>query len=121
MLILIAHGSYNAEWRAAVEAVTAGVNQDANGARVRLAYMDCTPPTLMDVAREALRDGVGRLDVLPLFLADEGHVDRDVRPLVAEVQAAYPRADVRLLPAVGQHPLFGEMLRGIAAELSTDR
>jgi hypothetical protein len=51
-----------------------------------------------------------------LFLAGEGHVERNIRPLVDEVDLAFPEIDVELLPAAGQHPLFREMLRGIALE-----
>ena len=116
MLILIAHGSRNPAWRTSVERVVKAVcaefeDRDA----VRLAYMDCTPPTLMDVASDAVRGGTKSLRVLPLFLADEGHVDRDVRALVEEVRRAHPQAEVELLPAMGQHQAFVKLLYEIAA------
>jgi len=84
--------------------------------RVRLAYMDHTPPTLDDVVAEAAQRGVARVRVLPLFLANEGHVDRDIRPGVERVSRAQRTVGVELLPAVGQHRFFREMLARIAAE-----
>lgn len=83
---------------------------------VRLAYMDHTPPALDDVVAEAVQRGVVRVRVLPLFLANEGHVDRDIRPAVERVSRAQQSMEVELLPAVGQHRLFREMLARIAAE-----
>ena len=111
MLILIAHGSPRPAWRASVERLTETLQQDVGADRVRLAYMDCTPPTLMDVASEAIHGGCEELRVLPLFLTGEGHVDRHIRPLVDEVRTAFPSTLVDLLPPVGQHPLFRQMLR----------
>ena len=116
MLVLIAHGSHNPEWRASVERVVEAVQGTLHDPdAVRLAFMDCTPPTLMDVTAEAVQLEVSRLRVLPLFLANEGHVDRDVRPLVDQVRQAYPHLDVGLLPAMGQHPAFVKLLYEIAA------
>ena len=117
MLILIAHGSRNPEWRASVEGVVHEVQRDlGERATVRLAYMDCAPPTLLDVAKEAVRSGVTRLRVLPLFLANQGHVDRDVRPLVEQVRQAHPQLEVELMQAMGQHPAFVKLLYEIGAE-----
>jgi sirohydrochlorin cobaltochelatase len=116
MLILIAHGSRNPRWRAAVEKLPASLQADLGPDRVRLAFMECTPPTLMDVASEAVRVGVERIRVLPLFLTAEGHVTRNIRPLVDQLREAFGHVEVDLLQPVGQHPLFGELLYKIAAE-----
>jgi sirohydrochlorin cobaltochelatase len=115
MLLLVAHGSRRPEWRAAVERVVQEA-QDELGERhtVKLAYMDCTPPTVLDVVAEAMSEGLASVRVLPLFLADEGHVNRDVRPLVNEVRQAYPGLDVEMLPAMGQHPSFVKLIYEIA-------
>lgn len=115
MVILIAHGSRDPRWRASVEQVVLGVAADLGPGNVGLAYMDLTPPTLLDVASEAVRNGSTRIRVLPLFLATEGHVERDVQPLVDGVRAALPGVDVELLPPIGQFPEFRELLGRITA------
>lgn len=116
MLIVVAHGSQNAEWRRSVEQVVEALVPDLGADAVRLAYMECTPPTLHDVVSDAARNGIARVRVLPLFLADEGHVDRDIRPLVDEVRGRFTDVEVKLLPSIGQHPLFRTLLREIALE-----
>ncbi len=114
MLILIAHGSRDARWRASVEEVVTALEADVGADGPLLAYMDHTPPTLMDAATEAVRAGARRIQVLPLFLADEGHVERDVAPRVAEVRAALPGVEVEQLGSLGRHPEFRAALAAIA-------
>jgi uroporphyrinogen III methyltransferase/synthase len=114
MLILIAHGSRNAEWRASVEQMVGAAQAGLEPQALRLAYMDCSPPSLMHVVGDAARCGVEHVRVLPLFLAAEGHVDRDVRPLVDAVRAAYPSIAVELLPPIGQATQFQEAIRSIS-------
>ncbi|HSW31201.1 MAG TPA: CbiX/SirB N-terminal domain-containing protein [Longimicrobiales bacterium] len=114
MLILIAHGSRDARWRASVEQVVASIGMPTVRETVRLAYMDFAPPTLLDVAREAVRCGERSLRVLPLFLAQEGHVERDVKPLVEAVRAALDGVEITLLAPFGQHTEFREALARIA-------
>ena len=120
MLILVAHGSRDPNWRASVENVTESLQADLGRDRLQLAYMDCTPPTLADVVSEAVRAGVERMRVLPLFLANEGHVDRDIRPMVEQLRGIHRSTEIELLPAVGQHGLFRELLARIAVETSDD-
>ena len=114
MLILVAHGSRDARWRASVEEIVTGLQGELGADRVALAYMDHTPPTLMDVAGACARSGARAIQVLPLFLAEEGHVERDVAPLVAEVRAALPGVDVAQLGPLGRHPEFRAALAAIA-------
>lgn len=110
LLIVIAHGSRNEHWRHSVERVIEAVDAGAGGGRVRVAYMELSPPTLMEVVSDGVRAGITRFRILPLFLATEGHVERDIAPLVDQVQAASPELTIDLLPPIGQHPEFGEAL-----------
>jgi sirohydrochlorin cobaltochelatase len=114
MLILIAHGSRDRRWRSSVERVVDSLRRELGDDAVRLAYMERTPPTLMDVVSEAVAGGVTGFKVLPLFLAEEGHVERDIRPLVDSVRRAFPQAEIEQLRPVGQDPEFREALARIA-------
>ncbi len=116
MLILVAHGSRDPNWRASVERLTDSLQADLGPDAVRLAYMEIASPTLDDVVSEAVQKGVVRIRVLPLFIANEGHVDRDIRPAVERLQTANKSVELELLPAVGQHPLFRDLLATIAVE-----
>lgn len=121
MLVLVAHGSRDPDWRASVESIVESLEQELGSGRVRLAYMDLSPPTLMDVVSGAASAGETQFRILPLFLAPQGHVERDVKPLTQEVQAAWPDLDVELLPALGQQPEYREALGRIAHRTEGDR
>ncbi|HEX9886426.1 MAG TPA: CbiX/SirB N-terminal domain-containing protein [Longimicrobiales bacterium] len=120
MLILIAHGSRDGRWRASVECVVEALQDELGRDAVRLAYMEHTPPTLMDLATEAAGAGLKTIRVLPLFLAEEGHVERDIVPLVEAARDAWSALDVQLLEPMGQHPEFLEALGRIAGRVAKE-
>jgi sirohydrochlorin cobaltochelatase len=116
MLIALAHGSRSPAWRASVERQFELIRAELGSGQLQLAYMDLAPPTLMDVVEAAVQHGITQIRVLPLFLAAEGHVTKDVKPLIDEVRVNFELVEIDLLPPIGQHPLFREMLRSLAME-----
>ena len=116
MVIFIAHGSRNPSWRGTVEALIESVQAELGPGKVRLAYMECTPPTLMDAAADAVAAGARSIRVVPLFLAGEGHVDRHIRPLIDQLRERFGHLEVEFVPPVGRHRLFKELLCTIALE-----
>jgi sirohydrochlorin cobaltochelatase len=83
------------------------------GNLVRLAYMEFAEPTLMDMAAEAIREGVGAIWILPLFLAGGAHVSNDIPDQVGAVRERYPHLEVEILPPIGEDPSFKALLRSI--------
>ena len=118
MLILLAHGSVKQEWRDSVESLLSSVQEVAGEKAVRLAYMDHATPSLMDCLEAVVEEGVTRFRVLPLFLTGEGHVTRDIGPMVDLARARFRSIEVELLPAVGEHPLFSDLIIEIMRESS---
>jgi len=120
MLIVIAHGSPKEAWRQSVEGLLRSLQEETGEDRVRLAYLQHGPPDLEEILAEGIAEGVTAIRILPLFLTGEGHVTADIRPLVEDARSRYGEVDLELLPAVGQHPLFREMLLEIIKS-ATDR
>jgi sirohydrochlorin cobaltochelatase len=114
MLLLVGHGSRRESWRLPLEAMRdrlaerAGVEEP-----IRLAYLEACPPTVAEVAGEAVEAGETRLLVLPLFISAGGHVRHDLAPQVEAVRRAHPELTVELLPALGEHPLVLDALAAI--------
>ncbi len=115
-LILIAHGSREPRWLASVEELVQTLQAAHGPDRVRLAYMQVASPTLMETVSEVAESGQTKIRVLPLFLTLGGHVARDIQNQVDRIRQAHPEVDVQLLPPVGKHPLFNELLHTIVAE-----
>ena len=114
MLVLIAHGSRDPEWRASLELLTNSVKTGSPAEGVRLAFLQFAGPTLPEVVEEGVAQGVRSFHLLPLFLASAGHVDKDIRPLVEELAQRFPETMLELLDAVGENPLFHGLIQNIA-------
>jgi len=114
MLVLIAHGSRDPEWRGSLETLTAGVQAGSPSESVRLAFMQFEGPTLPEILEDAVAQGESSFRLLPLFMASAGHVDKDIRPLVAELAARFPQTTLELLGPVGESPLFPSLIQNIA-------
>ena len=72
--------------------------------------MQFAGPTLPEVVADAVLAGHETLTLLPLFMATAGHVDKDIKPLVAELARAHPDVELRLLTPVGEDDLFPALI-----------
>lgn len=113
MLILIAHGSRDPEWRRSLEELRTAVATGCPSENVRLAFMQFSGPELGDIVREGLDQGVREYRLLPLFMASAGHVEKDIKPLVAQLRKAFPQATLELLTPIGENPLFQGLVQAI--------
>jgi sirohydrochlorin cobaltochelatase len=103
-LILFAHGARDARWAEPFEAIAAAVRARAPEVDVRLAFLELMAPDLPTAADAMARDGIMRIDILPLFLGTGGHLQRDLPPLVQGIAARHPAVQVTLHGAAGEAP-----------------
>jgi sirohydrochlorin cobaltochelatase len=120
-LILFAHGSRDPEWVRPFEALRAAVAASAPHARVVLAYLESSAPTLTEAIRALAGDGVTAIRVLPLFLALGKHLRDDIPALAREVAASFPALSIEFLPPLGEAPEFVEALSRIAQRAARGR
>jgi sirohydrochlorin cobaltochelatase len=115
-LVLLAHGSGDPRWRAPFEDLLEKLRHESGRQRIALAYMEFSEPTLMDVARDAVHQGITALRILPLFLAAGAHVDRDIPSQIEIVRVQFRQLRIDLLPPVGEDPRFKATLLQIARD-----
>lgn len=113
MLILLAHGSRDARWRGSVQALALAVQERSPAQPVRVAFMQFDGPTLSEVIEEGISAGHSSFQLLPLFMASAGHVDKDIKPLVAHLAAKHPQVKLRLMTPVGEDELFPGLILDI--------
>jgi sirohydrochlorin cobaltochelatase len=113
MLILVAHGSRDPGWRGSLHALAEAVESKLNKGRVEIAFMQFDGPTLPEVVEKAITAGEKRLALFPMFMASAGHVDKDIRPLVAELAQAHPEVHFELMTPVGENSLLPGLLATI--------
>ena len=106
-LILFAHGARDPEWAKPVEAVAAQLRMRFPTRTVEVAFLEFLSPTLPDlVARlvQAHADRASRIDLLPFFIAQGGHLRKELPEMLAAMQQRYPHTVFRLLPPLGELP-----------------
>ncbi len=101
-LILFAHGARDPEWASPMRRVCASVRAQAPALRVELAFLEFMTPELAPCAEVLLAEGFNRIVVLPMFIAQGGHLKRDLPLLLDELRVRHPQARFELASAVGE-------------------
>ena len=86
---------------------------------VRLAFLELMAPDLPAAADAMVRDGITRIDILPLFLGTGGHLRRDLPPLVEDIQARHASVRIALHAAAGEAPVMIAAMAEHALSLTT--
>ncbi len=113
-VIVFAHGSREALWRAPMDAVATRIAERAPALVVRCAFLELTQPDLPSAAAEMAALGVTEAAILPMFLGVGRHAREDLPALLAGLRAAHPNVAWRQLPAVGEDPRLLDLLADIA-------
>lgn len=101
-LILFAHGARDAAWADPLRRVQAAIRAADPRARVELAFLEFMAPTLADCAAALADDGCTRVVVLPMFIAQGGHLKREVPEMLAALRQSHPQVTFELARAVGE-------------------
>jgi sirohydrochlorin cobaltochelatase len=115
-VILLPRGNGDPRWRKPFEELLAGLQADLGRNAIGLAYLEASPPSLGEAAAEAAREGIGRLRILPLFLARGEDLERRIATEVREVARLFPGLAIEVLPPIGEDPRMISLLRQAARE-----
>jgi sirohydrochlorin cobaltochelatase len=76
-------------------------DQDA-GAEVAVAFLEFIEPPLEQAVANMLHKGIDDITVVPVFIAQGGHLKKDLPLIVAAIHAANPGISIRLAAAMGE-------------------
>lgn len=110
-IILFAHGARDPEWAAPFGIIQRQLQAARPDAQVELAFQDFMTPTLEAAAAQCVARGARRMVLVPLFMAQGGHLKQDLPLLVGKLRAQHPQLELRVMPAIGDAP---EILRSIS-------
>ena len=113
-VIVFAHGSREALWRAPMDAVATRIAERAPALVVRCAFLELTQPDLPSAAAEMVALGLTEAAILPMFLGVGRHAREDLPALLVGLRAAHPNVAWRQLPAVGEDPRLLDLLADLA-------
>lgn len=101
-LILFAHGARDPVWAEPIRRVQAAIQALDPAARVEVAFLEFIAPTLKDCAARLVAEGFRRIVVLPMFIAQGGHLKQDVPKILAALHTDHPDVRFELAGAVGE-------------------
>lgn len=101
-LILFAHGARDPEWANPLRTVRDAVCAAAPQIAAELAFLEFMTPSLADCAAGLVAAGARRIVVVPMFIAQGGHLRRDVPLLVEELRQRHPEVYFELAGPVGE-------------------
>lgn len=101
-LILFAHGARDPQWAGPMRRLAAQLNVLAPDLRVELAFLEFMTPTLEVAIGTLVGEGRTRLLVIPLFLAQGGHLKHDLPQLIDAARARHPNVEIALSQAIGE-------------------
>jgi len=117
-LILFAHGARDPEWANPMRRIRAAVMQQAPAMRVELAFLEFMSPNLGDCARSLVAEGYTAISIVPMFIAQGGHLKNDVPLLMDELRNAHPDVRFVLSPPVGEAEPIVQAMAGYALGLA---
>ena len=101
-LVLFAHGARDAQWSEPFRAMQSAVAGKRPDLTVELAFLEIMQPSLGDCVARLAGDGHGRIVIAPLFLAQGGHLKKDLPRLLKDLGAKHPESDISVLPSIGE-------------------
>jgi sirohydrochlorin cobaltochelatase len=111
-IVLFAHGARDPAWARPFEAIRDLVRAARPDARVELAFLELMQPALPEAVNAIAASGVREILVFPLFMAQGGHLKKDLPVIVEGLRNAHPQVRIGIEPAVGEVP---EVLDAISA------
>jgi sirohydrochlorin ferrochelatase len=104
-LLLIAHGSRQAEANDDLRWVAAALEQ-RGGTIVEVSYLELAAPDIDAGAARCVERGAERVVMVPYFLSAGVHVQRDLSAARERLAERFAKVTFRLAKPLGRHPLL---------------
>ncbi|MEQ1882181.1 MAG: CbiX/SirB N-terminal domain-containing protein [Burkholderiales bacterium] len=109
-IILFAHGARDPEWAAPFRRMVARIRQSRPGLRVELAFLEFMQPALAEAVAGVVADGADSITLVPLFLAQGGHLKQDLPRLLEDIRQDYPGAQIEVTQAIGDSQVLTDAI-----------
>lgn len=101
-VILFGHGARDPAWAEPMRRIRAQMLAQPAAPSVELAFLELMEPDLGSAIDAQVAAGASRIAVVPIFLAQGGHLKRDLPRLLDEIRSRHPDCSIRLAPAAGE-------------------
>lgn len=111
--VLFGHGARDPEWAQPMQRLASAVRAQAPHADVRIAFLEFMSPTLTEAVEQALAAGARRVVIVPVFLAQGGHVRRDVPVMLDALRQRHQDVTIELREALGEAQPVIDAMAGV--------
>ena len=101
-VVLFAHGARDPAWAGPVRRLAAAIAETAPDVTVEVAFLELMEPRLDETIDRLVARGAQRVRIVPVFLAEGGHLKRDVPVLIDAARERHPGCEIVLVRAVGE-------------------
>ncbi|MES2353224.1 MAG: CbiX/SirB N-terminal domain-containing protein [Pseudomonadota bacterium] len=101
-LILFAHGARDPQWAEPFMRIRDQIAHKLPDALVTLAFLEIMKPSLEKAIDDFAAKGIVRITLVPLFMAQGGHLKEDLPKLIAGIQLRHPALLFNITPAIGE-------------------
>ena len=101
-VVLFGHGARDPAWARPIERVADRLRALAPELRVAMAFLEFIAPTFDEAIDTLVADGARRIVVVPMFIAQGGHLKRDLPTLVDAARARHRECEIVQALAVGE-------------------
>jgi sirohydrochlorin cobaltochelatase len=100
-ILLFAHGARDPSWAEPFRRIVARLGRTHPGVRVELAFLELMQPDLASAIASLAAGGIGQITVVPLFLAQGGHLREDLPRLLDDIRRRHPGLRIDVTSAIG--------------------
>ncbi len=111
-LVLFAHGARDPKWAAPFERLAQLVQTRLPNVAVSLAFLELMAPSLPELTARLAASGCNDVTVVPVFLGQGGHLQRDLPLIVDRLRAEHAGLNIKVAGAAGED---AAVLEAIAA------
>ena len=109
-IILFAHGARDPEWAAPFRRIAARLRQARPNLPVQLAFLELMQPALADAVAGMAAEGITRITLVPLFLAQGGHLKEDLPRLLEDIRHSHPGITIDVTQAIGDSEVLSSAI-----------
>ena len=101
-IVLFAHGARDPNWARPLERLKRMLAERMPEAVIETAFLEHMAPSLEEAADALVGQGVTELSIVPVFIAQGGHLREDLPKRVEALALRHPKVPVRIAPPIGE-------------------
>ncbi|MGB9150775.1 MAG: CbiX/SirB N-terminal domain-containing protein [Burkholderiales bacterium] len=101
-IVLFAHGARDPHWAQPFEKIRARMLAQLPATDISLAFLELMQPSLADAVTSLAQRNVSRITLIPLFMAQGGHLKKDLPLMLDDIRRDNPGMVINVTPPIGE-------------------